>query len=108
MVQQQLSATGITSKVSRVLGAQVIVSSVAKADIKDENIYKLLISRQFPNNTIEIKLILLKLLKGEPLAAEEAKKVEDLTFVGFRFNKDGDLVNERGDIVYPPRFERQY
>lgn len=65
VLQQQMVASGITTNIKTVFGSYLVVSSVNKKDINSEDVYKILIDRQFPEQTLNIKFILMKLLKDQ-------------------------------------------
>lgn len=48
----------------------MIVSTVNREDIKDDTVFKLLIERQFGDQSYQTKAVIFKLLKGEQLNQE--------------------------------------
>lgn len=52
-----------------------------------------MVDRQFPEQTLYTKFLLIKLLKDEKLNADEITLIGNMTYKPLKFDKDGVLVN---------------
>lgn len=78
VVQQRMVSKGITTKCQDVFGSYLIISSIEKGKIVDDNVYRIIIDRQFVSKKSHQKFLLLKLVKGEQLTPAEYEEIENM------------------------------
>ena len=68
VMQQQITASAITTETQTIFGSYLIISSINKKEFDDDNVYRILVDRQFSDKDMFQKFMVIKMLKGEELS----------------------------------------